>query len=62
MLVDDDEDNSHQLLSTPYVPGTKLGSLHVLNYSVHCSQHPLAGDEMKRFSKRLSASENTGLG
>lgn len=59
---DDDENNSNQLLSTSYVPGTKLGSLRVLNYSVHCSQHPLASDGMKRFSKRLSATENTGLG
>ena len=58
---DDNEDNNDQLLSTSYVSGTKLGSLYVLSYSVHCSQHPLASDEMKILNKRLSRSANTGL-
>ena len=58
---DDNEDSNDQLLSTSYVSGTKLGSLHGLSYSVPCSQHPLASDEMKILSKRLSTSANTGL-
>ena len=56
---DDNEENNNQLLSTSYVSGTQLGSLHVLSYSVHCSQHPLASDEMKILSKKLSTSANT---
>ena len=43
----DDEGDSNHLLRAPGVPSTKLGSLHTLNLSLRCNQHPSASDEME---------------
>lgn len=59
---DDDEGDSNHLLSTNYVPSTKLGSLPILNYSVHCNQPPLASDEMEMVSKSLLLAKTSVLG
>lgn len=65
MLINDNDDNdvsdSNHFLSTTYVPSTKLHSLHILNYTVHCSQHLLAGDKMEILSKKLFTRETLVL-
>lgn len=59
--MNDDEGDSHHLLSTNYVLSPKLGSLPILNHSVHCNHSPLARDEMEPVHKKAFASENIGL-